>query len=261
MWFDELQAWSLTRYSSLFSGLLNSGEGHPLLWYALLWTPTRLSTNPEAMKIVTGLLGVGSLGLLWTQSPFSNVERSLISVSYHVGFNTLVLSRSYALGLFLSFLFAALYPRYEKNAWIGWLLLGLLANTHFFFSVVSFCLALLWVYAARNRRNCFGGVAWYVAGLGFCAYCVVGQGASRGLRGSGILNALNEFGFGFISLSNPFKLFYWNTDGPIVVGIPLALISLCGLVLLFWKCRPAWILVLFQAVFLIVFFALTPKTA
>ena len=254
MWFDELQAWSLTRYSSGISGLFASGEGHPVLWYLILWPLTSLTSNPEAMKFATGLLGIGSLGLLWTQSPFSVIEKVLISLSYQVGFNLLVLSRSYSVGVFLAFLFAAGHPQYKERPWLAWLILSLLANTHFFFSVVSFCLALIWLNGVCAPKRYLNGISLYVAGLSYCAYCVAGQGSTRELHGSSLLDAINTFGFGILSISNPLKIYYWNTRGAVFTGVLLTVFFICALLEMFRTQRFALSLLLLQQAFFIIFF-------
>jgi hypothetical protein len=254
MWFDELQAWSLTRSHSGIIGLLTSGEGHPVLWYILIWPLTKLSANPDTLKLVTGLLGIGSLGLLWTRSPFSLAEKALICLGYQFGFNLSVLSRSYCPGTFLAFLFLALMPRYRDRPWLGWLVLGLLANTHFFFTLVSFCLGMLWLHSARNPKLVLRGVSLYVAGVAFCAFCLFGQGTGRTLRGTPVAESLNAIGSGFLPISYPFNVYYWNTRASATVGITFALVSLLTFLVLFRKYPLAQGLVLFQTTFLALFF-------
>src|SRR5512144_355628 len=54
MWRDELRAWLIARDSATPLALLRNirCEGHPALWYLLAWPITRLTHDPDAMKLV-----------------------------------------------------------------------------------------------------------------------------------------------------------------------------------------------------------------
>lgn len=151
MWFDELQAWSYTRAApnpwALVKGL--TPEGHPALWYLVLWLPTRLTSNPHVMQGVVFITGAISYYLLWLRSPFTTIEKFMLSTSYQIGFLYSVLSRGYSLGMMILFLFLAGFPHKER-VWMGWLLLGLLANVHLYFAMLSVVLALYWILAEES---------------------------------------------------------------------------------------------------------------
>ena len=170
-WADELQAWSLVRESRNLSELqwLLSDDGHPALWYVLLWPLRFLTANPAAQQVVSSVCAVAVLALLWTRSPFKFHEKVLLSLSFQLGYALSVVSRSYVLGTLLIFLFAALWPAYQKRPWLAWALLALLCNVHILYAPLSFCLALLWIDSRDERTECLSGLSYYLLGVFWCS--------------------------------------------------------------------------------------------
>ena len=62
MWRDELQAFMLAAASQtpldLFAKLKYGAEGHPGLWYLLLWLVTRFTTDPIWMQASQLLIAI-----------------------------------------------------------------------------------------------------------------------------------------------------------------------------------------------------------
>ena len=61
MFFDEVNAWGISAASPTLSKLFYyvHYEGHPWLWYFILWFPSRLTHDPVAMKWVEALFRDG----------------------------------------------------------------------------------------------------------------------------------------------------------------------------------------------------------
>ncbi len=131
MWRDELNAWGIAVASPDIKTLFEyiHYEGHPSLWYLLLWFASRWTSSPAAMKCVEAVIGASIYLFIAIRSPFSRLEKVLLFCSYYISFEYIVLSRMYSLCLLLSFVYAnrrAVCPnRMISNA----VLLGLLANT------------------------------------------------------------------------------------------------------------------------------------
>ena len=72
MWRDELQAWLLVRDSTNLISLSENlkYEGHPGLWYFILFPLTRFSSNPSSMQILHLLISTSSGYVLFKWSPF-----------------------------------------------------------------------------------------------------------------------------------------------------------------------------------------------
>lgn len=254
-WFDELQAWQLTCSSQTLSELfqLCGQEGHPVLWYLFLYPLSHLSHDPLLLTLFGYGLSLGSLGLLWFASPFSLVEKVLLSLSYQLGFNFSVISRSYTLGVFLSFLW--LSSRLSGWHRSGWILLGLLANVHFFFTAVSFILALEWLSPAGSRRERLKGFLAYPAGLLFCVMTLAqAETQKRVFDFERIFLAVDALGSALLPMASFSDPYYWNLkcESSLSYGILLAAVIGWGVYLS--RCRLAFAFAASLVIFVLVFF-------
>ncbi len=150
LWLDELNAWGLSAASPTLKSLFANVryEGHPWLWYFLLWIPAQFTHNPVALKWVAGLIAAATYAVIGMLSPFTRLEKVLLFLSYFVAFEYTVLSRTYGPMLLLAFLYAW-HRTSRPQAVIGNLfLLGALANTDLTGIMLSG--ALLLEYAAHG---------------------------------------------------------------------------------------------------------------
>lgn len=241
MWGDELQAWGLTRAShSPWDLYLNlEDEGHPVLWYALLYPLTRLGPSPGWMQVLNWLLVVGFLWLLWDKSPFSAQEKSLISLSYPLIYDYSVVSRCYGAGVLLLFGFAALSPRLDRRYWVAWLLLGALVNTHFFFFLASVAVGGVWLWWGEFKPK-LTGVGWYLAATVFAAVTMVRRMLVKEEYGgvpwildlgeNRFLAKVAAWATGFCPLTDLLSWSYFDPQLPPISGlvVALALVLLIG---------------------------------
>lgn len=117
MWRDELQAWLLARDSpsplALFRNL--KYEGHPALWHLLLTPITRFTGRPEVMQAVHLAIAATSVFLLTCYSPFSRLEKSLLSFSYLLLYEYSIICRNYALSVLFIFVLSHWFRRYRRQ--------------------------------------------------------------------------------------------------------------------------------------------------
>jgi len=152
LWRDETQSWLLARDSPSLGALFRNAhyEGHPLLWHYCLYGISRISRSVMGMQIFNLLLSIGSVWLIVKKSPFSLLQRSLLIFGYFTLYEYTLLSRSYGLGVFLTFLYCALYCEHRGllrwQAWLLTLTLVLLANTSILGLVMSAVLAIALYY-------------------------------------------------------------------------------------------------------------------
>jgi hypothetical protein len=131
LWRDELNAWGIAVASPDIKTLFKyiHYEGHPSLWYLLLWFASRWTSSPVAMKCIEAVIGASIYLFIAIRSPFSQLEKVLLFCSYFISFEYTVFSRMYGLYLLLSLIYAnrrAVCPnQMVRNA----VILGLLANT------------------------------------------------------------------------------------------------------------------------------------
>ena len=156
MWRDELNVWGIVRASPTLASLAHNihYEGHPGLWYYLLWFAAQVSTIPSTMKVVEALIGVGIFSMIGMFSPWSKVEKILVLSSYFVAFEYTVLSRTYGLCLLIALCYVYLRGK-RPRATVGCaILLGLLANTDIIGVILSGSLLLEYGwYILKESKN------------------------------------------------------------------------------------------------------------
>lgn len=129
-WRDEARAFAIAVAGSNWLDMLRAlhGEGHPVLWYALLRGLHDLFAVKEVLTAAGVLVGIGFVGLFAFRSPFGPLVLTLFLFSSFAVFDHVVVARNYGLVGLLLFAIAALWPRVKNSLWLGFLLL-LLCNT------------------------------------------------------------------------------------------------------------------------------------
>ena len=145
MWRDEYQAWLVARDAhsirELFANLRY--EGNPALWHLLLYPLTAVTSDPRAMQVLNYLLAVAAVAVISFRAPFPWLWRVLHVFGYYVLFEFTLISRSYALGCFLTMLACALFPTRRTHPIRLAIVLGLLANTHVFGLAIACAIGLI----------------------------------------------------------------------------------------------------------------------
>jgi hypothetical protein len=143
MWRDELHCWAVARNATGLWDLLigeRRYDGHPFLWYYLLHLASRVSRSSGTAQVVAGSLSV-TLAFLWLRfAPVPRVLRVLLLASYYTLYEYGVMTRSYTLGVALTFAFCALYHPYRVRYVSLATLLALLSATSVYGTVFSIAL-------------------------------------------------------------------------------------------------------------------------
>lgn len=155
MWRDEWQTWMLCSASDSLSELMFNRryDGHPLLWYLLVWPLTKLTINPFAMKLLHVALASAAVWVMARWAPFSRLQRALIAGGYFLLFEYATISRNYAAGVLLLFAFCALYAGEHRRLWLSAIMLGLLAQTSAFGTLLAMTLAGVVLLDALLKRE------------------------------------------------------------------------------------------------------------
>lgn len=143
MWRDEIQAWLIASESGWSLSELWKNmkfEPHPGLWHFILWLLSRLSKDPFVMQLFHFFCGTAAALLVLLYVPFAAWIRMLIVMGYYLSFEYLLISRNYVIGVFLIFLFCSIYDKIKRKPATGGAVLGLLANTSVFGSLLSLTL-------------------------------------------------------------------------------------------------------------------------
>ena len=156
-WADEAQAWQIARtlpFGRIFRVL--SYEGHPGLWYILLWVLARLHVSYAGMRCAAAAIAFLGVTVLVAASPFPRFIKLALPFTFYLAFQYAVVARSYVLAPLLIFLCAYFWPqRVERPLTIA-LCLGLLANVALHAAAISGGLAIVYLidlWSGRREHN------------------------------------------------------------------------------------------------------------
>lgn len=130
-WRDEALAWTIARDLSPL-GIIRqmSVEGHPCLWYFLLFPLTRAGLPIISMCVLSCVLMTAATAVFLLKSPFPGWLRGLLIFTPLFTYMYPVISRSYALAFLFMVCLAALEKKKWEHPWLYCLFLGLLVQTH-----------------------------------------------------------------------------------------------------------------------------------
>jgi len=148
MWRDEAHclyvALSADSLWQLPSAVKN--EGHPILWYLILWLGYHLTETPLVLQIVSIGIGFVSIVLFFCFSPFSVWFKILFLFSFLPFYEYTIMARNYGISMLFFFLFAILYPQKTQKPYLLALVLFALANTNIHSTIFVLFFALYWIY-------------------------------------------------------------------------------------------------------------------
>jgi len=111
-WADEAQSWLIARdlpYSRMIFSELRY-EGHPALWYTILWPLSHVFKLPyEFLGYIGATFAIAGLAVLIFLAPFPRLVRYLIASSFFLAYQYAAVARSYNLLPLLAFLAAYLF--------------------------------------------------------------------------------------------------------------------------------------------------------
>ena len=157
LWRDETQAWLLARDSSSIIDLLKNlkYEGHPGLWHVCLMPLSRITRSPIMMQVFHLMIAGAAIYVFSRFSPFAKFQRALFAYGYFTFYEYGIISRNYALGVLLLFIFCALFKeRFTKLLLVGGVLF-LLAHTsvHCLIITIALAIGLLVEYLLTARKK------------------------------------------------------------------------------------------------------------
>ena len=237
-WRDELQAWLVARSASTPWDLwsLLRYEGHPPLYYLLLWPLTHAGLSPDAARFVVVITALGALALLIFGLPLPRYLR--LAVGFSAVWVGSYLTEPYALLPLLLLGAYVLDPdgRAQGPRRIGaWLCLGAVGATDLFGLIVAGVLGL-----RRLRRGHTGwlgpSLALMITGLGLLAALPAADAQSihLGQAGPSLVSAWHLFG-SLVGLQRTSTLLL---PGAVLAALGLTMATLSG------ERRLAWLLVL-----------------
>ncbi len=155
LWRDELQAWNIVTGSSGIGELFRNKEyeGHPTLWFLILYPVSRLTYSPVSIQVVNWIIAVGAAGLLIYRSPFTLIEKILILFGYFFVFEYGTISRNYMIGVLILFAIGALWKSYRRQWIMICILLWLLLQTNAYMACIALAVFATLLIMQRNGKK------------------------------------------------------------------------------------------------------------
>lgn len=168
-WLDEAQAWVIVRDVPLseLPQVLKT-EGHPFLWYAVLYPFVKLGFPVEYVSLISwAVTAAGVWVLLFKVELPLPLKAVMLASSGFLYFDPIML-RVYCLIPPILFLILWVYPKRREHAVLYGLLIALLANTHVFICGIVGMLGIFMLYELFSewRKSSKSGNVKKLLGLG-----------------------------------------------------------------------------------------------
>jgi hypothetical protein len=163
-WEDEGRAWTIVRSFGLFDVLFHvlRYEGHPALWYLLLWPFVQLHMPFVFINCLSAACGLGGIWFLLRFSPFPFFLRAVLPFGFWMAYEYAVVARSYVLFPLLGFIVAHEYRRTPRRPVRMALCLAIFANLSVHAAIVAVAFAASYAWnLLRERRG--GTATWKIS--------------------------------------------------------------------------------------------------
>ncbi len=265
MWRDELNAlaiaWASPTIPSLFWHIHH--EGHPWLWYMILWIPSRFTHSLLVLKVVQGIVSTAIILFVAFRAPFRAWEKALILAGYFFVFEYTVPSRMYGVMLLLFVVYLWRRTTKPESPILSGVLLALIASVDTLGIILSFALLLEYAYTAFgrrrtsplfSRRTAISAVAIYAAITLFAIWSarpakdISWRTTGRPFKDAKDLSHLYEAFLNytilpFLPVKSPRSHFFWNPSlhrDLVQYTVPMLIFVL----MLYWPFRGRWNLLL-----------------
>ena len=147
IWRDEAQVWCLVRDCNILEILNNvKYEGHPILWYILVFPFAKSGMGVLSMQILSLTFVFLAVLFLLFKSPFNKFQKVIISFSAGMLYYLPIIARNYALIPLILFLIAKYWQDRNKHPYLFSILIILLSNTHIYMFGCAFCIFCIFIY-------------------------------------------------------------------------------------------------------------------
>ncbi|HET9298965.1 MAG TPA: hypothetical protein VFO11_03410 [Candidatus Polarisedimenticolaceae bacterium] len=184
MWRDEVRPLSLAREASSPVDLYRRAEydGHPMLWFLLLYAGWTLTGSKLVLPALALLLAAGAVALFLLAAPFPLWLRALFVFGALPLYEYAVMARNYGITMLLLFLAAWCFRERAAHPWRLALVLCLLANTNLHAATLACLLAAVWLWegiAAGERARPVLPLVLVALGVAFSLLCAAPRPSSN----------------------------------------------------------------------------------
>lgn len=155
-WGDEVHSWNIAKGSGSYPQLIENRrfEGHPPVWYTILWSVSRFTHNISYVQAVQWVIACLVAGLVIFYSPFPTLTKALVCFGYYFLFEYAILSRNYGIALLLvCCICIVLGKKLRYKALLYYILLFLLSNVHLLAMLLAASLHLYFLLSYTSKKK------------------------------------------------------------------------------------------------------------
>jgi hypothetical protein len=155
LWRDEVRALSLARGADSLLDLYRRTQydGHPFLWFLLLYSGTVLVDTPLILPILSIGVAFAAVTLFMVTAPFALWVKCLFIFSALPLYEYSVMARNYGISMLLMFLAVVLYKARKSHPWLLGVVLALLANTNVHSTILTGLFTGIWFWDEVIRKE------------------------------------------------------------------------------------------------------------
>src|ERR1700689_24933 len=156
LWGDELQAWNIAKGSCSFFDVIHNTryEGHPPVWYIILWIISKFTHNLIYVQVVHLLIAILIIFIILFYSPLPTITKILLPFGYYFLFEYAMLSRNYAVGVLAAFLICIIINKeFKYKLVVYYALLFIMSNTHLFAMLLACSLHLYFLILNVEKKK------------------------------------------------------------------------------------------------------------
>lgn len=177
VWRDEVHSWAIAKSSATIGDVFDRTEfeGHPSLWYLLLFVLKQFSVDIDAFKWFHFAISAGAIWLLLWRGQFSLIQKTLLVFGYFFVYEYVAIARNYSVALLCLFAFCAFYKKRGTASGIigccGSLFLLAFTNLYAYLAAIALGALLNWEifkhFGIKSLHLPFVFAVWIsAAGLG-----------------------------------------------------------------------------------------------
>jgi hypothetical protein len=156
LWGDEIHSWNIAKASGSFFDLVSNTryEGHPPLWYIILWSVSKFSHDTASIQVAHLIIAYLIVFIILFYSPFSLFIKTLIPFGYFFLFEYAILCRNYAIGILIAFCICIImHKNFKGKIPVYYVLLFLLSNSHLLSLLLAASFHLYFLLSLKEQEE------------------------------------------------------------------------------------------------------------
>jgi len=151
--YDEARAFVFSSFSINELWQITRIEGHPLAWYFILKSINKnINLYPYSILLLNWLFSSFLIIFFWIKSPFSNIIKTLVLLSYPFLCYYLIVARPYCLTILFLFILAHFLKKSTKKPIFYSFLLSVCANITVIGAIGSFGFLLIFIKKIIDKK-------------------------------------------------------------------------------------------------------------